>query len=149
MGNRVEVRPVPVVWDPHEHQPLWGSGLCIDSLFPGRAKFWNPVTRRVVTSTCMGWQVFGHASRVPGSCHIATASHTCLRYVVISHVGTAPSPHTCKQRFPKALRPNHWEVPVVRPLPTPKLYIRILSGKIRGVQDLLCFCCPSLLSKQL
>ena len=34
----------------------------------------TPVTQWMVIFTCMGQQVFQHASWVPGSCHIATAS---------------------------------------------------------------------------
>ena len=40
-------------------------------------------------------------------------------------------------RIPQALRTSQWAVPVVRPLPAPKLYIRILSGRIKGVWELL------------
>jgi hypothetical protein len=41
--------------------------------------------------------------------------------------------------FPQALRPNQWEVPAVRPWPTPKLYIRILSRRNKGMWELLCY----------
>ena len=40
-------------------------------------------------------------------------------------------------KFLQVLRQSQWEVPVVRPLPAPKLYIRSLSRSIKGVWELL------------
>jgi hypothetical protein len=86
--------------------PQYGTEGCAQTAWtPVKQRSGTPVTRWVVTSTCMGQWVFGHASWVPGSCHVASASHSIPPapppsqaeiYVAISHTGVAPSPPTCK-----------------------------------------------------
>jgi hypothetical protein len=117
---------------------LWGSELCTDILVPVENRPWTPETWWVVTSAFMGLK-FSHASWAPGSCSSYSLPQSpAERCVAISQVGAVPSPPTCKKCFPKALRPSQWEVPVVNPLPIPKLYIRILSRRTKGVRELLC-----------
>ena len=45
-------------------------------LVPVKQRSGSLVTRWVVTSAYMEWQMFSDASWVPGSCQVATASHT-------------------------------------------------------------------------
>jgi hypothetical protein len=77
-------------------------------------------------------------SWAPGSCHVATIHQSPPRKVCghqSCRSGTKPS--IIQIRSPQALRPRQWEVPAVRPWPTPKLYIRILSRSNKGVWELL------------
>jgi hypothetical protein len=68
---------------------------------------------------------------------MATSPTHTQRFVAIRHIGAAPQPFHTWIRYPQALRPSQWEVPTVRPWPTPKLYIRLLSRRNKGVWELL------------
>ena len=109
---------------------LWQAACSL-----GELRLKTLVTHQV-TVTCKEQQAFGHTPWAPGSCIHSLPQH--LREVC-GHLSCRSStkPSHLQIRYLQALRPSQWEVPFVRSCPTPKLYIRILSRRNKGMWELL------------
>ena len=87
--------------------PQYGTVGCAQTAWsPVKQRSGTPVNRWVMTSTCMGQWMFGYASWVPGSCHVASVSHSAF-----PRPASLPRREVCgHQSYRLSTKPSHIQI---------------------------------------